>query len=65
MELFKPYLAFDIGAGSGRAFLGFLDRDGNSEIDAILSEFSDARLINSESYLHVAVILEQTVDVRC
>jgi rhamnulokinase len=24
----KPYLAFDIGAGSGRAFLGFLGREG-------------------------------------
>ena len=27
MERVEPYLAFDIGAGSGRAFLGFIDRD--------------------------------------
>jgi sugar (pentulose or hexulose) kinase len=28
MERVKPYLAFDIGAGSGRAFLGFIEGDG-------------------------------------
>jgi sugar (pentulose or hexulose) kinase len=27
MERIEPYLSFDIGAGSGRAFLGFIDSD--------------------------------------